>query len=131
MAVDELTLQADANLADQLFCDSLAAQKLFSSELQKEVDSLLLQPMYRTAWMSLDIWSRQVTLTLPASMLASIILHCHTTTLTTNTMKPWQIVKKVWGTLAEEVSGWGGEGGCSVERGEGGRCWMCCEGRGG
>jgi len=100
VAVDELTLQADANLADQLFCDSLAAQKLFSSELQKEVDSLLLQPMYRTAWMSLDIWSRQVTLTLPASMLATILLHCHTTTLTTNTMKPWQIVKKVWGTLA-------------------------------
>jgi len=85
---------------DKLLCDSLVADQLFSSGLQAELDSLTSQATYQTAATALDIWARQATLALPSNLLATILLHCHTTTLITDTMKPWQMVKKVWATLA-------------------------------
>ena len=37
---------------------------------------------------------------LPGDLLSCLLLHCHVTGLTSAAMKPWQIVKKVWGLLA-------------------------------
>jgi len=70
-------------------------------QLQQEIDTLIGQGgSYQTASMALEIWARQATLALPHNLLNTILLHCSTTTLITNTMKPWQMIKKVWGTLA-------------------------------
>jgi len=74
--------------------------RMINSELHAEVDNLASEGSYKTAAMALNIWARQATLTLPPSLLTTLLLHCNTTTLITNTMKPWQMVKKVWGTLA-------------------------------
>jgi len=69
-------------------------------QTQQEIDILLGQGNYQTASMALEIWVRQAALALPINLLPTILLHCSTTSLVTNTMKPWQMVKKVWGTLA-------------------------------
>ena len=37
---------------------------------------------------------------LPGELLSCLLLHCHVTGLTSAAMKPWQIVKKVWGLVA-------------------------------
>ena len=37
---------------------------------------------------------------LPGELLSCLLLHCHLTGLTSAAMKPWQIVKKVWGLVA-------------------------------
>jgi len=72
----------------------------FSFTFQSEIDSFVCQPPFQTASMILEIWTRQVTLVLPDNLIETIMLHCFSTNLVSTSMKPWQIVKKVWGTIA-------------------------------
>ena len=41
-----------------------------------------------------------MSLELPRNLLASLLLHCQETNVTSTTSKSWQIVKKVWALLA-------------------------------
>ena len=69
-------------------------------QFQSELDSFVSQQPYNSAALALEIWRRQCGFEAPPGMFAALLLHSNIVSVTNTTMKPWQIVKKLWGMIS-------------------------------
>ena len=65
-----------------------------------EADTLAAREPYKTADTAVRVWARQRGLHLPPGLAATLLLHCRHTGLTSDNMTAWQVVRRLWSTLA-------------------------------
>ena len=71
-----------------------------NDQFQTELDSFVSQQPYNSAVLALEIWRRQCGFEAPPGMFSALLLHSNIVSVTNSTMKPWQIVKKLWGMIS-------------------------------